>query len=373
MKTHRHRTYAGIVLLVACVCASSAAAQDAAGKKGGTGTDAPKAGEQAGSSKPQQTGDGAPELTAKASQAIDKGLKFLLSSQNRDGSWDSDGKGTRAVAITSLSLMAFMAKAQFPGSGPYAKQLDRAKGFLLRKAKEAPDGYLGTVMYEHGLATLALSEMWGMTRDRTDDDAIQKALEAAVEVIVRSQNVGGGWRYQPQMNAGQDTSVTVMVFVALASARQAGVMVPDVTIKKFVAYLEGAQAEGGGFTYTPRTKTHPTIACSAGGAYAAQLAGQRESEMVSSALRYLQKQSPGIIDGGCGYYYYTHYYAIQAMVQAGDDRYAKWYPRIRDALIRRQQVNGSWTKGRQGGAGYATPMAIIILATPHRYIPIYQR
>ena len=36
-------------------------------------------------------------------------------------------------------------------------------------------------------------------------------------------------------------------------------------------------------------------------------------------------------------------------------------------------ANGSWTKGKQGGAGYATPMAIIILATPHRYIPIYQR
>ena len=39
-------------------------------------------------------------------------------------------------------------------------------------------------MYEHGLATLAFSEMWGMCRDPEDDDAIQKALEKAVEVIV---------------------------------------------------------------------------------------------------------------------------------------------------------------------------------------------
>jgi len=361
------------VLLTVSLWASSAAAATPAGKKAGSGADAPAAAERAPDPKQPETDDGAPELTAKASQSIDKGLTYLLSTQKKDGSWDSDGKGARSVAITSLSLMAFMSKAQFPGSGPYGKQLDRAKSWLLRKAKEGADGYLGTVMYEHGLATLALSEMWGMTRDKTDDDAIQKALEAAVDVIVRSQNVGGGWRYQPQMNAGQDTSVTAMVFVALASARQAGIMVPDVTIKKFVAYLEGAQAVGGGFTYTPRTKTHPTIACSAGGAYAAQLAGQRDSEMVSAALRYLQMQFPGMTDKGCGYYYYTHYYAIQAMVQAGDDRYAKWYPRIRDALISRQQANGSWSKGRQGGAGYATPMAIIILATPHRYIPIYQR
>ena len=46
----------------------------------------------------------------------------------------------------------------------------------------------------------------------------------------------------------------------------------------------------------------------------------------------------------------------------------------REALIKRQTAEGAWNKGRgQGGSSYATPMAIIVLATPHRYIPIYQR
>jgi len=319
------------------------------------------------------SGDGAPELTAKASQAIDKGLKYLLSVQKKDGSWDEGGEGRHDVGITSLALMAFMSKAHFPGSGPYGTQLERAKDWLLKKAKEAADGYLGAVMYEHGLATLALSEMWGMTRSKEDDDAIQKALEAAVKVILRSQNpTGGGWRYQPQIDAGQDTSVTVMVFVALASARQAGIMVPNETIKRVITYLEGAwNAQTGGFTYPPNgSGGRPTVACTGGGAYAAQLAGHRDAEMVSAALRYLEKQSPGIF-GSFRHYYYGHYYAIQAMVQAGDKQYAAWYPRIRDALISKQQSNGSWTRGR--GAAHTTPMAIIILATPHRYIPIYQR
>ena len=117
-----------------------------------------------------------------------------------------------------------------------------------------------------------------------------------------------------------------------------------------------------------------TAACTAGGAYIAQLAGQRDTEMVNAALRHLKSQSPGIITGGTHYYYYAHYYAIQAMVQAGDDEYAKWYPQIRDALISRQNAQGAWDKGsKHGGISYETPMAIIILATPHRYIPIYQR
>jgi hypothetical protein len=319
--------------------------------------------------------DGAPELTAEASKAIDKGLSYLLSVQKDDGSWDSDGKGGHAVAITSLSLMAFMSKAHFPGFGPYGDQLDRGMKWLLREAKKRPDGYLGSVMYEHGLATLALSEIWGMARDPEDDDAVQKALEKAVDVILRSQNPGGGWRYQPQADGGEDTSCTMTVFHALASARQAGIVVPNETIAKVVKYLESAQdPQTGAFKYTPRGTANKSAACTAGGAYIAQLAGQRDTEMVNSALRHLKSQAPGIITGGGSYYYYTHYYAIQAMVQAGDEEYFKWYPQIRDALISRQNEQGAWDKGsKQGGSSYTTPMAIIILATPHRYIPIYQR
>ena len=175
------------------------------------------------------SGDGAPELSAEASRAIDKGLTYLLSAQKEDGSWDSNGEGGHAVGITSLALMAFMSKAHFPGFGQYGAQLDRGMKWLLKEAKERPDGYLGTVMYEHGLATLALSELWGMARDPEDDDAIQKALEKAVDVILRSQNPGGGWRYQPQADGGEDTSCTQTVFHALASARQAGIFVPNET------------------------------------------------------------------------------------------------------------------------------------------------
>lgn len=322
----------------------------------------------------------APELTIKASESIDKGLKYLLLTQRADGSWASGENGERSIAITSLALMAFMSKAQFPGSGPNGEALTRAKDWLLKRAEEAPDGYLGSTMYEHGLATLALTELWGMTGDKEDDDRIQKAAEAAVEVILRSQSDGGGWRYQPTPDGGADTSVTVMVFIALASARQAGIVIPNETIAKVVTYFESATSQKtGGFNYVPSgVQKNDSIACTAGGAYAAMLAGERDSEMVKSALRFLKERSPGIIDNNVGHYYYCHYYAVQAMVQAGDEEYGKWYPLIRDALIKRQLDDGSWGGKKRGEnpkkfAGYETPMAIIILATPHRYIPIYQR
>lgn len=319
-------------------------------------------------------GDGAPELTAEASRAIEKGLAYLLAAQKPDGSWDSDGKGGHAVANTSLALMAFMCQAQFPGFGPHGEQLDRGMKWLLKEAKKRPDGYLGTVMYEHGLATLALSEMWGMARAPEDDDAIKDALEKAVEVIVRSQNPGGGWRYQPQADAGEDTSCTMTIFHALASAHQAGIVVPSATIAKVVKYLEGVNdPQAGGFAYNGKQQSKGA-ACTAGGAYIAQLAGQRDTEMVNAAIRNLKGQAPGIFAGGVPYYYYAHYYAIQAMVQAGDEEYSEWYPRIRDALISQQNAQGGWGNATAPGTiSYETPMAIIVLSTPHRYIPIYQR
>ncbi|NCF81538.1 MAG: hypothetical protein GWP74_07965 [Proteobacteria bacterium] len=232
-------------------------------------------------------------------------------------------------------------------------------------------------MYEHGLAILALTEMWGMTGNLKDDEAIQKAIKAGVDLIVRSQGDGGGWRYQPTLDAGHDTSVTVMVSIALASARQAGVVVSSESIAKILEYCKSATSqESGGFNYIPTGKdANDSIACTAGGAYAAQLAGARGKEMVLSALRYLTERAPGIIKNNFGHYYYGHYYAVHAMVQAGDEYYAEWYPLLRDALVVKQQKNGNWPGGAKGAKtiGYETPMAIIMLATPYRYIPIYQR
>ena len=314
--------------------------------------------------------EGAPELNGDASTAIDNGLKHLLATQQKDGSWH-DGKGNFSIASTSLSLMAFMVKGEFPGYGPNADALDRGKAWLLKQAAATGDGYLGKTMYEHGLATLALSEMWGMTKGEKDDADIQKALEAATKVILRAQNVGGGWRYQPSPDAGQDTSVTVMVFIALASARQAGILVPDEAIQRVVSYLEGAQDQAsGGFSYAPTGKG-VSIACSGGGLYVAQLCGQRDSQMVKAATDYLTNL-PDSIFLRTPHYYYTHYYAMQAVVQTGDKEYAKWYPKIRDALVSKQQKDGSWP-AENAGPTISTTMAILILGTPHRFIPIYQR
>lgn len=314
--------------------------------------------------------DEAPELTEEAEKAIDRGLEWLIKTQNKNGSWSMDN-GDYAIAGTSLGLMAFMVEGHFPGFGKYGDALDRAKDYLLKRSADSPTGAMGVKMYEIGLYTIAMSELWGMTKDPGDNKEIQKYLERAVQIILRSQSPLGGWRYAPRPDAGQDTSVTAMVFVSLASAREAGVLVPTESIDRVTGYLRDQvySEERGGFGYQGPGYT---IACTAGGVYAAQLAGNRDTEWVEAALSTLENDPRVFSRKNNGYYYYSHYYAMQAMVQAGDERYAKWYPKIRDSLISLQKPDGSW-KEKEEDYPHKTPMSIIILATPNRYIPVYQR
>ena len=81
-----------------------------------------------------------PELTEEAEKAIERGLKFLISNQNKDGSWSSKDPENEestpyAIGGTSLALMAFMVEGHFPGFGKYGKALDGPKITSLREPK----------------------------------------------------------------------------------------------------------------------------------------------------------------------------------------------------------------------------------------------
>jgi hypothetical protein len=71
------------------------------------------------------------------------------------------------------------------------------------------------------------------------------------------------------------------------------------------------------------------------------------------------------------YYFYGHYYAVQAMWTAGGDYWKKWFPGIRDEWVRAQLQDGSWVD--QISPHYATAMACIILQMPNNYLPIMQK
>lgn len=306
------------------------------------------------------------ELSPAAELAIEKGLHFLANTQNPDGSW-----GTQyPMADTSASLMAFMLKGNFPKRGKYGAVLEKATIYLIKRGVESK-GFLGGQaqgMYEHGLGTLALSEVWGESDHRKE---IRDVLKMAVDVTLRAQNAEGGWRYGPQPNDA-DISVTVMQVVALTSAKEAGILVPDQTLQKAVQYVKRCQnPNGGGFAYQPGGA--PGFARSAAGIMSLMMSGQKGSQSVARGLEYLVKYNESKFRE-IEYYNYAHYYAVQCMYQAGDALYQPWYSRIREALLSRAKPDGSWPAGNSGGSTQlSTALSILVLGVPYRFLPIYQR
>ncbi len=313
---------------------------------------AARAGAQAGPTRP---GD----LTPEVERAIERGLRYLAARQNADGSWGNKYQ----CGMTALALMSFMLKGYFPERGLYGERLDKAVAFLLARAKQG-GGFLGGNMYEHGLATLALSEVWGMS----DREEVRDTLKRAVDVILRAQSPRGGWRYHPRP-IDADISATVMQIVALASAKEAGIHVPSHVIRRAQAYVKWLQ-EGatGGFGYT--SPGRPGFARTAAGVLSLFMTGERNSRPVLAGLSYLRRY-PAEKFGNVNHYYYGHYYAVQAMYQAGETYYQEWYPHIRDALLAKQREDGGWSAGHD--EAYGTGMAILTLGVPYRYLPIYQR
>ena len=304
-------------------------------------------------------------LDRRTEAAIQRGLQFLKSSQGPDGRWDASD--TNWVGYTAFSMIAFMLNGNCPNKKqPYGETLTKAVDALLKETEGQVSGYMGSNMYSHGLATLALSEAWGQT---DKDDKVQEALKMAVKVILRAQNEAGGWRYNPQPGDA-DVSVTAMQVVALAAARQAGIFVPDETITRAVRYVNMChQTESGGFSY--QAGLGPAgFARTSAATFSLMMLGRHEFKEVKDGVRYLQKEAPTAVKN-TDHYMYAQYYAALVMYQAGSQEFKNWYPQIRDSMLSKQAANGSFAQG--GRNTYDTAIALIILSIPYGYVPAYQR
>src|SRR5262249_11468199 len=141
-----------------------------------------------------------------AGKAAARGLEWLAGKQNENGSW-SDFGYAHNTAITAYALLAFLSQGHLPNEGKYGPNVAKAAVFLATSGRS--DGYLigprGGNMYCHALATLALAQLHA----QTGEEKLRPVLEAAVDLIVRSQDVRGGWRYEPRP-VGGDISITTM-------------------------------------------------------------------------------------------------------------------------------------------------------------------
>jgi hypothetical protein len=334
-------------------------------------------------------------VTPQTQAAIDKGLEYLRQCQGPSGEFGvSHFQGN--VAITALAGLTFMSAGNQPGRGKYGALVTDAVRYVLSQEQNmdmfgrAAPGYLyhrsnkkqlqHGAMYEHGFGTLFLAEVYGMVYDKDLRDRLDGTLRRAVQLIVRSQNMDGGWRYSP-FAADADLSVTICQIMALRAARNAGISVPGSVSKKCIDYVKSCQLanRGGAFHYM-KLGGHVSFPLTAAGIVALYSAGVYQDQAIVDGLEYLKKFKPGMpvqtlphdIMFPVPHYYYGHYYAAQAMWIVGGKYWREWYPAIRDELLAKQQGGRYWYDDKID-PHYCTAMALLVLQMPNNYLPIFQR
>jgi hypothetical protein len=313
-------------------------------------------------------------VDAPTEQIIHGALRWLAGQQQANGSWSVGGgrRGEHAIAMTGYVLMAFMACGHLPEEGDYARQVRMGMEFLLDQI--GVDGQFrgvdgGKYMYNHGVATIALGEMYGQTRH----PGMREKLQRAIQLIITSQSDydrhKGGWRYQPRPSDA-DISVTVLQVVALRAAKNAGLEVPQRTIDDAVDYVRRCAVRNtGGFAYQAG-QSSPGYARTAAAIYSLQVCGKYDDPLVQAGSQFL-------FDSKMERRHWTYgsNYAGPAQYMIGGEAWHRWYDFMKQVLVPNVTRSGDvcYWNDNEVGPVYGTACFTTILAMPWHYMPLYQR
>ena len=318
---------------------------------------------------------------ATTEEAVRMGLEWLQRNQLKDGSWSltgpySEGGGIEhKVSATAMALLAFQGAGHTHKSGDFKKEVQRGWDYLLKL--QTPDGFFETEsaahhrLYAQAQATIAICEIYGMTKD----EKFRAPAQKAIDFVHKAQAPEGGWRYEPRIDS--DTSVTGWYVMALQSAMMAGIEVQSPALDKINKFLDTVALEGGSrYCYKPGMEA--TLTMTAEGLLCRQYLGWKHSDpRLKAGIDFLNANPINYNDQNVYYWYY----ATQAAHHMDGDEWNQWNAVMRQAVPTAQTKTGaergSWAPsgdrwGAHGGRLYVTCLSIYMLEVYYRHLPIYK-
>ncbi len=328
--------------------------------------------------------------------AVSRSLKWLAMHQNPEtGAWNfahsffcngqCDKAGNRRFsqnAATGLALMCFLGAGQTHMEGEYKETVFKGLSYLLDSIK-VQKGYgawynktgdINDDMYSHGIATIAICEAYGMTKDAR----LAVPAQLGVNYLGFSQNQStGGWHYDP--NGQGDTSIVGWQMMALKSAAMSNLTIDIDVVRKGNVFLDLASSSDGTYYHYDlngkQTNAGYNPATTACGFLCRMYSGMhKDHPSLVSAVKRFSADGPNFGD------IYYNYYATQVLKQVGGPEWESWNVRMRDHLLTTQvksgHATGSWywedkIGHNEGGRLYLTCMATMILEVYYRYMPLY--
>jgi hypothetical protein len=270
--------------------------------------------------------------------SIEKGARWLASTQGADGGWGQDGgetsyvrQGVRLetsgndVANTAVAALALMQAGK-----QYKPNVDRAVDYILKKVEASPaDGLAITdtqgtqIQRKLGpyidtfLTSMLLAKVDGTASSATKNASVRKALEKTVAKIEKNQlkdgswNVAGGWA--PILG-------TSMASRGLWEAQQKGVQLSAGTMARADIYTQNAiVALPPPPAATAATAATPAPPSSGTGTGAGVGAGLGDGVGVS-ARSAMALSSAGALSAAAGVPLYQNAQALEQMTRTPEDR-----------------------------------------------------
>lgn len=317
------------------------------------------------------------DRSAKVAKAIERGVAYLVASQNADGSWGrgqlTDGylvlysivPGTHdacRVGTTALCVMALREAGETVAHG-------RGVEYLINHGEARRDD--GSLLYNTWAHIYALQALAGEMR-ASSDPRLKRAAEWHLDRLGRYESYVGGWGYYDfkvgtQHPAGGATSFgTAAALVALWEARQAGLDVPQKMIDRAIRVVErtrlpnGVYSYGADYQYIPRLPANQprgavgrTQPCNdALWLWGSKLVGQSQAreglELFQQEHQYVEmgRKRPfpheSWYQTAPYYYYYDHYYAARMLERLDDVAKDRFAQSLADWIVPLQEADGSW-------------------------------
>ncbi|MFH0887909.1 MAG: HEAT repeat domain-containing protein [Planctomycetota bacterium] len=294
-------------------------------------------------------------------------------------------KGDYDVAVTGLALLAFLGaghthmpgqKVGLPAGGKYKPTVERGLHWLVSNQngdgsfRNPVTGGVGNKvnMFEQAMATLAISEAYGMTGDETLKVPAQKAMS----FINYAKNPGKGWRYTPNCS-DNDTSVVGWQVFALKSGKVSGLDINRndfVDASKWLDDMTNLETARVGYN---KKGTGSTAITSIGIICKMLLGWRNDSPILQKGAEIVLKDDS--YQGETQDFYHIYQTSL-AMFQMGGRYWENWNSQMTNflgnAAVKEGCEHGSWSARIEKWSKsrvYTTALGALSLEIYYRYLP----